>query len=127
MGLADGPARAGAQLAIDLVNSNKLTFTTTTKVYNPATDVEVATPTNVDLKATPAGWSKSELQDEPSRASMIKLLIAQLDIEAGGVDIQPTGEKAVTVVYKGSTYKLFPVKNVVSGDEIALVIVGIRK
>ena len=127
MGLADGPARAGAKLAIDLVKSDTLQFTTTTNVYNPLTDVSVPTVVLVNLKAVPAGWTKEELRDEPTRASMIKLLVAQLDIEESGVDIQPTTQKALTVLYKGSIYKVFPVKNVESGDETALVILGLRK
>lgn len=129
MGLLDGTFRdVVAPLLIDLFTDNPLVFDRTERVYNPLTGVTVVTPSTVDLKASPpVQWTEQELRDDSTRHSQLKVYVDQLSADASGLDLLPGTESQVFCTRDGIKYKVNPVKRFASGDQDALLSLGLEK
>ena len=128
MGLLDSTFReVVAPTLINLFTDDPLKFRRVTRVYNPITGATVETPVEVDIKASPpVAWTETELRDDPTRYSMLKVYVAQLTVDEAGIDLRPGTESSVYCTQRGRTYKVHPVKRFASGDQDALMSLGLE-
>lgn len=129
MGLLDGTFRdVVAPLMVGLFTDDPLVFDRIDRVYNPITGVSVDTPTTVELKASPPiQWTEQELRDDSTRHSQLKVYVDQLSVDASGFDLRPGTESQVFCTRGGIQYKVNPVKRFASGDQDALLSLGLEK
>lgn len=127
-GLLNDVARTVGHVLIGQFSGTPLTFTRVVKTYNPLTGVESRVDTPVDLPATPAlRWTEQELRDDTLRRSDLKVIVSNVDVEAGGVNIRPTTEEQVFCVRGGVRYRVLPVSRVAGGDDDAVTTLGLRR
>lgn len=129
MGLLDVTFRGVvAPLMIDLFTDDPLKFDRVDRVYNPATGATVVTPSTVNLNASPpVQWTERELREDATRHSQLKVYVDQLSVDNSGLDLRPGTESQVFCTRGGVQYKVNPVKRFASGDQDALLSLGLEK
>lgn len=136
MGVADGPARTGARLAIHQSRTSPREFVRRTSVLDFVTDTNVATTQTVLLRTTPRLRYKTyQVDGNTVLRGDTYILVAALDVEEIGFDMtldeRDAPSASVTMIVQDASddehWNVKSIQVIESGDLIAAYKIQLRK